>query len=226
MGLVRTESQSFVVITSGPRCEHVRFKLSGNFTRCLPPCGKQSAIPLRRAVRYPRRKPSPDRLAAAQALSGALLPKSVSSAPNALCSYAGIPGHFPMEPCASRRPIPLHYGRSNFQYLRNLLQGEPGKEAQFYNSALARVDFGQTYKSIIEGYDVYIFSAGHHHPFVEGELGDTAAAFRCAVAARIVDKNLAHKLGGNGKEMSAALPLGTAQPDQAKVGLIHQRGAL
>ena len=64
-----------------------------------------------------------------------------------------------MEPCASRRPIPLHCGRSNFQYLRNLLQGEPGKEAQFYNSALARVDFGQTYKSIIEGYDVYIFSA-------------------------------------------------------------------
>jgi len=47
-----------------------------------------------------------------------------------------------MEPCASRRPIPLHCSRSNFQYLRNLLQGEPGKEAQFYNSALARVDFG------------------------------------------------------------------------------------
>jgi hypothetical protein len=131
-----------------------------------------------------------------------------------------------MKPCASRRPIPLHCGRSNFQYFRNLLQGEPGKEAQFYNAALARVDFGQTYKSIIEGYDVYIFSAGHHRPFVEGELADTAPAFRCAVAARIVDKNLAHKLGGNGKEMSAALPLGTAQPDQAKVGLMHQRGAL
>jgi len=46
------------------------------------------------------------------------------------------------------RPIPLHGSRSNFQYLRNLLQGEPGKEAQFYNSALARVDFGETYKSI------------------------------------------------------------------------------
>src|SRR2546430_13336142 len=30
----------------------------------------------------------------------------------------------------------------------------------------------------IEGYDVDIFSAGHHHPFVEGELGDTGAAFR------------------------------------------------
>ena len=55
--------------------------------------------------------------------------------------------------------------------MRNLLQGEPGKEAQFYNSALARVDFGQTYKGIIEGYDAYIFSAGHHHPFVEGEPG-------------------------------------------------------
>src|SRR5205814_5277883 len=51
-------------------------------------------------------------------------------------------------------------------------------------------------------------------------------AFRCPVAARIVDKNLAHELGGNGKEMSAALPLRTAHPDQAKVRLMHQRGAL
>jgi len=131
-----------------------------------------------------------------------------------------------MKPCAGSRPIPLHRSRSNFQYLRNLLQGEPSKEAQFYNSALARVDFGQTYKSIIEGYDVDIFSAGHHHPFVEGQLGDTGTAFRRTVAAGIVNKNLAHELGGNGKEMSAALPLGTAYPDQAKVRLMHQRGAL
>jgi hypothetical protein len=125
-----------------------------------------------------------------------------------------------MQPCASRRPIPLHRSRSNFQYFRNLLQGEPGKEAQFYNSALARVDFGETYKRIVESYDVYIFSPGHHRPFLEGELADMAPAFRCAVAARIVDKNLAHKLRGNGKEMSAALPLGTGQPDQAKVRLM------
>ena len=131
-----------------------------------------------------------------------------------------------MKPCTGSRPIPLHRSRSNFQYLRNLLQGEPSKEAQFYNSALARVDFGQTYKSIIEGYDVDIFSAGHHHPFVEGQLGDTGTAFRRTVAAGIVNKNLAHELGGNGKEMSAALPLGTAYPDQAKVRLMHQRGAL
>jgi hypothetical protein len=107
-----------------------------------------------------------------------------------------------------------------------LLQGEPGKEAQFYDSALALVDFGETCKSIIEGYDIYIFSAGHHRRVLEGELADTAPAFGRTVAAGIVDKNLAHELGGNGKEMSAALPLGTAQPDQAKVRLMHQRGAL
>src|SRR2546430_9505403 len=77
----------------------------------------------------------------------------------------------------------------------------------------------------IEGYDVDIFSAGHHHPFVEGQLGDTGSAFRRTVAAGIVNKNLAHELGGNGKEMSAALPLGAAYPDQAQVRLIHHRGA-
>jgi hypothetical protein len=131
-----------------------------------------------------------------------------------------------MKPCTGSRPIPLHRSRSNFQYLRNLLQREPGKEAQFYNSALARVDFGETYKSIIEGEDINILSAGHHRRVLEGELADTAPAFRCAVAAGIVDKNLAHKLRGNGKEMSAALPLGTAHPDQAKVRLMHQRAAL
>jgi hypothetical protein len=120
----------------------------------------------------------------------------------------------------------LHRSRSNFQYFRNLLQGEAGKEAHFYNSALARVDFGETYKSIIEGYDVYIFSAGHHGPFVEGELADAGTAFDRTVAAGIVDKNLAHQLGGNGKEMSAALPLGTAHPYEAKVRLMDQRGAL
>src|SRR5437016_10060621 len=109
-----------------------------------------------------------------------------------------------MKPCAGSRPILLHRSRSNFHYLRNLLQGEPGKEAQFYNSALARVDFGETYKSIIEGYDVYIFSAGHHGSVLQRELGDAGTAFGCAVAAGIVDKNLAHQLGGNGKEMGAA----------------------
>ena len=107
-----------------------------------------------------------------------------------------------MKPWASRRPIALQ------------------------NSALARVDFGETYKSIIEGYDVNIFSTGHHGPFLEGEPADTGAAFRRTVAAGIVDKNLAHELGGNGKEMSATLPLGIAHPDQAKVRLMDQRGAL
>jgi hypothetical protein len=120
----------------------------------------------------------------------------------------------------------LHRCRSNFQYLRNLLQGEPGKEAQFYNSALTRVDFGKTYKSIIEGYDFYVFSGGRHRPFVEGELADTVTAFRRTVAAGIVDKNLTHKLGGYGKEMSAALPLQTPHPDQSKIRLMNQRGAL
>jgi hypothetical protein len=46
------------------------------------------------------------------------------------------------------------------------------------------------------------------------------------VAARIVDKNLAHKLGGYGKEMSSALPLQTPHPDQSKIRLMNQRGAL
>ncbi len=131
-----------------------------------------------------------------------------------------------MKPCTGSRPIPLHRSRSNFQHLRNLLQGEPRKEAQFYDSALARVHFGEMVERLIEGEDINILSAGHHRRVLEGELADTAPAFRGAVAAGIVDKNLAHELGGNGKEMSAALPLGTAHPDQAKVRLMHQRGAL
>jgi len=120
----------------------------------------------------------------------------------------------------------LHRCRSNFQYLRNLLQGEPGKEAQFYNSALTRVDFGKTYKSVIEGYDFYVFSGGRLRSFVEGEFADISSALRCAAAAGIVDKYLAHKLGGYGKEMSAALPLQTPHPDQSKIRLMNQRGAL
>ena len=46
------------------------------------------------------------------------------------------------------------------------------------------------------------------------------------MAAGIVDKNLAHLLGGDGKEMGAALPLRSIQPYQAEIGLIHQGGAL
>jgi len=69
---------------------------------------------------------------------------------------------------------------------------------------------------LIEGEDINILSAGHHRRFLEGELADTAPAFRCAMAAGIIDKNLAHELGGNGKEMSAALPLRTAHPTRRR----------
>ena len=105
-----------------------------------------------------------------------------------------------MKPCTGSRPIPLHRSRSTFQYLRNLLQGEPGKEAQFYDSALARVHFGEMVERLIEGEDVNILSAGHHRRVLEGELADTAPAFRCPVAARIVDKNLAHELAAMAKK--------------------------
>src|SRR6266704_1207086 len=98
-------------------------------------------------------------LAVAQALSW--------PAPSAPYSYTGIPRHFPMKPCAGSRPIPLHRSRSNFQYLRNLLQGEPSKEAQFYDSALARVHFGEMVERLIEGEDVNILSAGHHRRVLE-----------------------------------------------------------
>ena len=40
---------------------------------------------------------------------------------------------------------PLHGGWSNFHGVRNLLQGESGKKAQFHYSALSRVDFGKSF---------------------------------------------------------------------------------
>src|SRR5437870_13472706 len=117
-----------------------------------------------------------------------------------------------MKPSTGSRPIPLHRNRSNFQYLRNLHQGQPGKEAQFYDSALARVHFGEMVERLIEGEDGNILSAGHHRRVLEGELADTAPASRCAVAARIAANDLAHQLGASRKHLSAALPLPPAHP--------------
>ncbi len=118
MGLVRTESQSFVVITSGPRCEHVRSKLLGNFTCCLPRVGSNQRF---------------------------------------------------------------HFG------------------TQFAIRAANQVQIGWP---VLRRYPERFFQN----------------LFRPLPALRT--KNLAHKLGGNGKEMSAALPVGTAQPDQAEVRLV------
>jgi hypothetical protein len=46
------------------------------------------------------------------------------------------------------------------------------------------------------------------------------------VAAGVINQNLTHELSGDGEEMSAALPLERAHPDQTKVRLMHQSGAL
>ena len=81
-----------------------------------------------------------------------------------------------MQPCTGSRPISLHCSRSNFQCRRNL-QGEPGKKAQFYNSALARIDFGQTYKSIIEATMSISFRRDIIVPSSRESLGTLAPRF-------------------------------------------------
>jgi len=53
-----------------------------------------------------------------------------------------------------------------------------------------------------------------------------ASALPSAVEADIIDKDLLHLLGSDGKEMRAAFPLRSVQSHQVEIGLIHQVGAL
>ena len=42
----------------------------------------------------------------------------------------------------------------------------------------------------------------------------------------MVDQNVPHQLGGDTEKVSPVLPLGSVLPDQTKVRLVNQRGAL
>jgi hypothetical protein len=131
-----------------------------------------------------------------------------------------------MKPGTGGCPIALHGGWSNFHGLSSLLQGESSEEAQFHYAALPGIDFGESIQSIVERYDVHVFSPGRHRHRLQRELAGIAAAFPCRVAAGIVDENLAHEVSGNREEMGAALPLRRLEPDHAQVSLMHERGTL
>jgi hypothetical protein len=62
---------------------------------------------------------------------------------------------------------------------------------------------------------------------VEVVAGEVAAAFPPVLAAGGFDQDAAHRLGGGGEEMSAAVPTpGVAPSDQPKVCLMNEGGGL
>jgi hypothetical protein len=53
---------------------------------------------------------------------------------------------------------------------------------------------------------------------------EAAAVFAAAFVAGVLDKDATHGLGGGGKEVAAAVPLGCLVPaNQAHIGLMHKR---
>jgi len=119
-----------------------------------------------------------------------------------------------MEPGAGGRPVSLDGGGSDFHDLGNFLEGEASKVAEFHDPALSRVYFTEIRKGIIEGYHVHVFSAGRHHGILKCDFRHIGAAFCGTVAPGIINKNLAHELGRDGKEVVAALPLRAAHASE------------
>ncbi len=58
--------------------------------------------------------------------------------------------------------------------------------------------------------------------FVQGQFVDMASAFRSAMAARVVNKDLAHELRRHGKEVGSAPPLRQILLGQSQLRSVNQ----
>ena len=80
---------------------------------------------------------------------------------------------------------------------------------------------------LVEGEDVFARLGGQQFCLFQGPARQVAAALEAALAAGVLDQDTAHRLGGGGEEVAAAVPvpaLGVA--NQAQVSLVYEGGRL
>lgn len=131
-----------------------------------------------------------------------------------------------MEPGAGHPPFPFDGGGGDTHDLGGFLDGEAAEEAELDKLGLVGVELLEAIEGFVE--------------FVEGNFGDRGdsnavfdiqhlgvpSPFLGALVAGVIDKDPAHELSGDTKEVGAALPVDTGLVDQLHVGFVDEGGGL
>src|SRR5262249_3835232 len=137
----------------------------------------------------------------------------------------GPPLHLSSEPGLGNVPIAFGGRAGDAQDLGSFFGGQAAEETQLDKAALLFVDLHQGIQSVVEGHDV---RARHLRKALRGVQFDAAlrAALGCAMAARVVHKDLPHELGGDTHEMRAVLCVERALAAETQIGFVNKRCGL
>ena len=128
---------------------------------------------------------------------------------------------FPEEPCPRQRPITVHRGGRDAHDRCCLVDRQPAEESQLHQLALPRIEAGKFLERGVEVEHVD-FRGIHHRLDVLQRHPLTAVALRGPASPRVVDKDAAHHVRGNRKEMRAVLPPDLSLVDQLEIRLVDK----
>ena len=102
--------------------------------------------------------------------------------------------------------------------------GEAAKKAKFNNAALLFINAGETREGIVKSDDIGAFRSGWDEGFFEDD-GAAGTAFRSAMVAGIVNKNLVHEASSDGDKVSAVLGVDGPMVNETEIGFMDEHSA-
>ena len=119
----------------------------------------------------------------------------------------------------------MNGGGGDLESFGRLIRGQSPEEAQLDYASLFRVERGELRECVVHGDQIHCPRFGHGDR-IEEVPGSLASALPRVAAPRVLDENSAHRLGGNRKEVSSALPVGSLAADKPQVCLVDDGARL
>jgi hypothetical protein len=133
-------------------------------------------------------------------------------------------GHLSSKPGFRHVPVAFDSSGRNAKGLGGFLGGQATEKTEFDDTALLFINAGEAVQCVVESDDVDGADFGKGQGFVEFYL-EARAAFGGAMAAGVVDQDLAHETRGDGYEMGAVFGVDWTLLDEAEISLMNQSGA-
>ena len=132
----------------------------------------------------------------------------------------------PHQPRPGHRPITFHGPFGDTKDLGRLFNAHPRKEAHFDDLRLAMIELVEPFKGLVEGENFLFTLGGERDGFVERNAARPTAALLPLLLPGVINQDSADRLGADGEEMRAALPINAGLIDQLEIRLVDQCGGL
>src|SRR5215207_9620442 len=126
------------------------------------------------------------------------------------------------QPRLGESPVAHDRAGRDAEDFRRLLDAQPAEEPKLDELAFARGKLGQARERVVERDHLCGALVGDDQRLVERDFESVAAALLVAATARVVNQDAAHRLGCDGEEVYAILPLYLLVAGETQVGLVHQ----